>query len=49
MREVLVLREINELNYKDIADVLDLPVGTVMSRLSRGRQQLALLLAKELG
>jgi len=49
MREVLVLREINELNYKDIADVLNLPVGTVMSRLSRGRQQLALLLAKEQG
>lgn len=47
MREVLVLREINDLNYKDIAQVLDLPIGTVMSRLSRGRQQLAMLLAQE--
>jgi RNA polymerase sigma factor (sigma-70 family) len=47
MREVLVLREVNDLNYKDIAQVLDLPIGTVMSRLSRGRQQLATLLAKE--
>jgi RNA polymerase sigma-70 factor, ECF subfamily len=49
MREVLVLREINELSYKEIAQVLNLPVGTVMSRLSRGRRQLAVLLAKELG
>jgi RNA polymerase sigma-70 factor, ECF subfamily len=36
-REVLVLREINELSYRDIADVIDVPVGTVMSRLARAR------------
>ena len=37
-REVIVLREIEELSYKEIATVIGLPVGTVMSRLSRGRQ-----------
>ncbi len=46
MREVVVLRDINDLSYKEIADVLELPIGTVMSRLSRGRQQLAALLAR---
>lgn len=36
-REVLVLREINDLSYRDIAEVTGSPVGTVMSRLARGR------------
>ena len=40
-REVLVLRDVNGLSYKEIAEVLKLPIGTVMSRLARGRQQLA--------
>jgi RNA polymerase sigma-70 factor, ECF subfamily len=39
-REVLVLREIEELSYDDIARVLEIPKGTVMSRLSRARRQL---------
>lgn len=36
-RETLVLREINELSYREIADVVAVPVGTVMSRLARAR------------
>jgi RNA polymerase sigma-70 factor (ECF subfamily) len=36
-REVLILREIEELSYKDIATVTGIPPGTVMSRLSRAR------------
>ena len=36
-KEVIVLREINDLSYRDIALVIDAPIGTVMSRLARGR------------
>ncbi len=43
-REVIVLREINQLNYRDIAEITNVPIGTVMSRLSRGRQYLIALL-----
>ena len=39
-REVLVLRELEELSYKQIAVVTGVPVGTVMSRLARGRKKL---------
>ena len=39
-REVLVLREMEDLSYEQIASVLDIPKGTVMSRLSRARRQL---------
>jgi RNA polymerase sigma-70 factor (ECF subfamily) len=39
-REVLILREIEELSYRQIADVLALPIGTVMSRLARAREKL---------
>ena len=39
-REVLVLREIEELAYDEIARVMEIPKGTVMSRLSRARRQL---------
>jgi len=42
-RAVLVLREIEELSYRDIAAVLELPVGTVMSRLARARGELVRL------
>ena len=36
-REVIVLREINDLSYRDIAVVIEAPIGTVMSRLARAR------------
>jgi RNA polymerase sigma-70 factor (ECF subfamily) len=39
-REVIVLREFEELSYEQIAQVLDCPSGTVMSRLSRAREAL---------
>lgn len=39
-REVIVLRELQGLSYKEISDVAGVPVGTVMSRLSRARQRL---------
>src|SRR5262245_58589370 len=40
-REVLVLREIHELDYREIAAVAEIPIGTVMSRLARARRMLA--------
>ena len=39
-REVIVLREIEDLSYREIADVVGIPIGTVMSRLSRARKLL---------
>jgi RNA polymerase sigma-70 factor (ECF subfamily) len=39
-REVIVMRELEELSYKEIAEVAAIPIGTVMSRLARGRRLL---------
>ena len=39
-REVLVLRELEEMSYREIASITNLPLGTVMSRLARGRKRL---------
>jgi RNA polymerase sigma-70 factor (ECF subfamily) len=39
-REVIVLREIEDLSYREIADIVGIPIGTVMSRLSRARKLL---------
>jgi RNA polymerase sigma factor (sigma-70 family) len=47
-REVLVLRELEEMSYRDIASITDLPLGTVMSRLARGRKRLQLALTKQI-
>jgi RNA polymerase sigma factor (sigma-70 family) len=44
LREVLLLCDVEEMKYKDIALVLDIPVGTVMSRISRARRALLQLL-----
>jgi RNA polymerase sigma-70 factor (ECF subfamily) len=41
LRETLVLREIDELDYREIAEATEAPIGTVMSRLSRARAALA--------
>ncbi len=46
-REVIVMRELEGLSYKEIADVAELPIGTVMSRLARARKRLAQLLTGE--
>jgi RNA polymerase sigma-70 factor (ECF subfamily) len=45
-REVVLLADVEEFSYREIAQVLGVPVGTVMSRLSRGRRQLRSLLAR---
>ena len=45
-REVIVLRELEGLSYKEIGAIADIPLGTVMSRLARGRKRLQLDLAK---
>ncbi len=47
-REVIVLRELEGLSYKEIADIAKIPVGTVMSRLARGRDRLQHLLTERL-
>jgi RNA polymerase sigma-70 factor (ECF subfamily) len=43
-REILVLRELESFSYKEISEVANIPLGTVMSRLARGREQLRSLL-----
>ena len=46
LRETIILRDLQELEYREIADVLAIPEGTVKSRLNRGRAELARLLKK---
>jgi RNA polymerase sigma-70 factor (ECF subfamily) len=45
-REVVVLRDLEDLTYKEIAEVSAIPIGTVMSRLARGRKMLLADLAR---
>jgi RNA polymerase sigma factor (sigma-70 family) len=47
LREALLLCDVEEMKYKDIALILDLPIGTVMSRISRARQALRQLIQPE--
>jgi len=47
-REILVLRELEGFSYKEISEVANIPPGTVMSRLARGREQLRSLLLASL-
>jgi RNA polymerase sigma-70 factor, ECF subfamily len=49
LREILLLCDIENLKYKDIALVLDLPLGTVMSRISRARATLRQILQPQFG
>jgi RNA polymerase sigma-70 factor (ECF subfamily) len=46
-REVLLLVDVGEHSYRDVADSLGIPIGTVMSRLHRARRQLAAALGEE--
>jgi RNA polymerase sigma-70 factor, ECF subfamily len=48
-REVLILREMEQLSYREIANVAEIPLGTVMSRLSRARLQLQKILSDYAG
>jgi RNA polymerase sigma-70 factor, ECF subfamily len=45
-RETIILRELEDLSYKEIADIAGVPIGTVMSRLARARRQLQMILSK---
>ncbi len=47
LRETVILRDLEELEYKEIAQVLKVPEGTVKSRLNRGRAELARILRKQ--
>jgi len=47
-REVLVFRELEEMSYKEIAIITELPLGTVMSRLARARKRLQLALSSHM-
>jgi RNA polymerase sigma factor (sigma-70 family) len=47
LRETLVMRDVNGLSYRDIAEAIGAPIGTVMSRLARARGALAKMLKSE--
>ncbi len=49
LREAVILRDLQDLDYKEIAEVLAIPQGTVKSRISRGRAELARLLERTKG
>jgi RNA polymerase sigma-70 factor (ECF subfamily) len=47
LREAVILRDLQEMEYREIADVLKIPEGTVKSRINRGRAELGRLLRKQ--
>jgi RNA polymerase sigma-70 factor (ECF subfamily) len=47
LREAVILRDLQEMEYREIADVLEIPEGTVKSRINRGRAELTRLLRKQ--
>ena len=47
LREAVILRDLQEMEYREIADTLEIPEGTVKSRINRGRAELARLLRKQ--
>jgi RNA polymerase sigma-70 factor (ECF subfamily) len=47
LRETVILRDLEEMEYREIADVLNVPEGTVKSRLNRGRAELARILRRQ--
>jgi RNA polymerase sigma-70 factor (ECF subfamily) len=47
LRETVILRDLQEMEYKEIAEVLNVPEGTVKSRLNRGRAELARILRRQ--
>jgi RNA polymerase sigma-70 factor (ECF subfamily) len=49
LREAVILRDLHDMDYKEIAEVLAIPQGTVKSRISRGRAELARLLERTKG
>ena len=49
LRSVLVLHDIEGLSQEEVADILDVPVGTVKSRVSRARAELKTMLSRQLG
>jgi RNA polymerase sigma-70 factor (ECF subfamily) len=46
LRECVILRDIEELTYQEIVDILRIPIGTVKSRINRGRIELAKIMRR---
>ena len=47
LRETVILRDLEEMEYREIAEALEIPEGTVKSRLNRGRAELARVLKRQ--